>query len=59
MISFVPKVLMGTGMTALAAASVISVANWVKIFSGVLCGQLADRFGRADLILTVCLAVAW
>jgi MFS family permease len=25
------------------------------IFSGALCGQLADRFGRADLILTVCL----
>lgn len=46
---------MGTGMSALAAASVISVASWVMIFSGALCGQLADRFGRADLILTVCL----
>ena len=54
-LSFGPKVLMGAGMSALAAASVISLASWVLIFSGTLCGQLADRFGRADLILTVCL----
>lgn len=54
-LSFAPKVLTGAGMSALAAASVVSAASWVMIFSGALCGQLADRFGRADLILTICL----
>jgi len=43
------------GMSALTAASIISLASWVMILSGTLVGQLADRFGRADLILRACL----
>jgi len=54
-LSFAPRVLTDGGMGALAAASIVSLASWVMIFSGTLVGQVADRFGRADLILRVCL----
>jgi len=54
-LSFAPKVLTDAGLGALTAASIVSLASWVMIVSGTLCGQIADRFGRADLILTVCL----
>jgi predicted MFS family arabinose efflux permease len=54
-LSFAPKVLTAAGIGALTAAGIVSLASWVMIFSGILCGQLADRFGRADLILTLCL----
>ena len=42
-------------MAPLEAVSIISLASWVMILSGAACGQLADRLGRSDLILTVCL----
>jgi predicted MFS family arabinose efflux permease len=54
-LSFAPRVLTDGGMSALTAASIVSLASWVMIFSGTLVGQVADRFGRADLILRVCL----
>jgi predicted MFS family arabinose efflux permease len=54
-LSFAPRVLMAGGMAPLEAASIISLASWVMILSGTACGQLADRLGRSDLILTVCL----
>ena len=54
-LSFAPRVLVAGGETALHAASVISLASWVMIFSGTICGQIADRTGRSDLILGVCL----
>lgn len=57
-LSFGPKVLEAQGYTALAAAGVISVASWLMIFSGALCGQIADRFGRRNTILTVCMTSA-
>lgn len=56
-LSFAPRVLMGGGYGATEAAAVISIASWVMIFSGGLCGQLADRTGKRDLILYVCTAV--
>ena len=57
-LSFAPRVLEAAGYAVTAAAGVISLASWVMIFSGAACGQLADRTGRNDLILYVCMAVA-
>jgi predicted MFS family arabinose efflux permease len=57
-LSFAPRVLEAAGYAATAAAGVISLASWVMIFSGAACGQLADRTGRNDLILYICMAVA-
>lgn len=57
-LSFAPRVLMSGGVPGLQAASIISLASWVMIFSGTACGQLADRVGRSGLILTICLSVA-
>ncbi len=54
-LSFAPRVLTVGGTAPLEAASIISLASWVMILSGAACGQLADRLGRSDLILTVCL----
>lgn len=55
-LSFASKLLVQGGMTALAAAATISVASYVMMGSGIVCGQLADRTKRPDLILYVCLA---
>jgi MFS family permease len=57
-LSFAPRVLVAGGLGVLEAASIISLASWVMIFSGAACGQLADRTGRSDLILSVCLGCA-
>lgn len=57
-LSFAPQVLTAHGIGALDAASTISLASWVMIFSGALCGQIADRTRRSDLILAVCLGGA-
>lgn len=57
-LSFAPHVLIATGIGPLHAASIISLASWVMIFSGTLCGQIADRTGRSDLVLYVCLFCA-
>lgn len=57
-LSFAPRVLEAGGVGALAAASTISIASWVMILSGAICGQLADRTGRSDLILAICLCSA-
>ncbi len=57
-LSFGPKVLEDLGQTAIAAAGVISVGSWVMIGSGAVCGQIIDRFGRRNLVLTVCMTGA-
>ena len=56
-LSFAPKVLTAGGLGPLRAAAVISIASWVMIFSGALCGQVADRSGKPDRVLYICLAV--
>ncbi len=57
-LSFGPALLEAQGMTTLAAASVISAGSWLMILSGAACGQIVDRFGRREVILTVCMAGA-
>ncbi len=53
-----PLMLQQLGTTAFGAAAVISVASWLMIFSGALCGHIADRTGRRSLILSICMAGA-
>ena len=57
-LSFAPRVLAAGGLGSFEAASVISLASWVMIFSGTLCGWVADRTGRADVIFYFCLCCA-
>ena len=57
-LSFGPSMLEAQGMDTLAAASVISVGSWLMILSGTACGQIADRFGRRETILAICMAGA-
>jgi MFS family permease len=57
-LSFAPSVLVAGGYETVSALGVISIASWVMIFSGVICGQIADRSGRHDAVLYVCIAAA-
>ncbi len=57
-LSFGPKVLEGLGQTAISAAGIISVGSWLMIISGALCGQIVDRFGGRNVVLTVCMGGA-
>ena len=57
-LSFAPRVLVAGGFGTFEAASTLSIASWVMIFSGTLCGMIADRTGRSDLILYFCLCCA-
>ena len=56
-LSFAPKLLVAEGYDATRAATVISLASWVMIFSVTLVGRIADRTGRHATVLCVCLAV--
>ena len=56
-LSFGPRVLVAGGYSELSAAAIISLTSWVSLGSAALCGQIADRTGRFDLVLYVCLAV--
>jgi len=55
-LSFAPRVLVASGYGATEAASVISIASWVMIFSVTAAGSIADRTGRHATVLCVCLA---
>lgn len=57
-LSFAADVLTDRGVSALTAAAIISLGSWVMIGSGALCGQIADRFGKRDLIITVSMTAA-
>lgn len=57
-LSFAPRVLGAYGYSPAQAAAVISLASWVMIFSGALCGYIADWTGRPDRVLYGCMAVA-
>ena len=54
-LSFGPSILIAQGMDTVSALGIISIASWIMIFSGALCGYIADRSGRPDLIVFVCL----
>lgn len=57
-LSFGPKVLEGLGETAIASAGIISIGSWIMILSGAACGQIVDRLGGRNVVLTVCMAGA-
>lgn len=57
-LSFAPLMLTTGGYPPLQAAAVISLASWVMIVSGAVVGQVADRTGRPDAVLYVCMAAA-
>jgi predicted MFS family arabinose efflux permease len=57
-LSFASRVLVSGGYGPVEAAATISLASWVMIVSGTICGQIADRTGRSDAILNTCLVVA-
>lgn len=57
-LSFGPKVLEGLGQTALSAAGIISVGSWLMIISGAVCGQIVDRCGGRNVVLTICMGGA-
>ena len=57
-LSFASRVLVAGGYGPLEAAAVISLASWVMIVSGAVCGLIADRTGKSDTILYTCLVVA-
>jgi len=56
-LSFAMRVLADGGYGLAEAAATISLASWVMLFSGAVCGQVADRTNKPDLILYCCLAV--
>lgn len=57
-LSFAPSVLITGGYSAVSASGIISLASWLMIFSGVICGWVADRTDRPDLVLYICMAAA-
>jgi len=57
-LSFAPRVLVDAGYDIVSALGVISLASWIMILSGVVCGQIADRSGKPDIVLYVCMAAA-
>lgn len=57
-LNFAPLVLEGQGHDAIEAAAIISVGSWIMIFSGAVCGQIADRTGKPDIVLTLCMFAA-
>jgi MFS family permease len=57
-LSFAPRVLVAGGYDMVPALGVISIASWIMIFSGAVCGQIADRTGKHDLVLYACMAAA-
>jgi MFS family permease len=56
-LSFAPRALMASGYGATRAASVVSIASWVMIFSVTVAGRIADRTGRHATVLCACLAI--
>jgi MFS family permease len=57
-LSFGPKVLESLGQAAITAAGIISIGSWIMILSGAACGQIVDRFGGRNVVLSVCMSGA-
>ncbi len=55
-LSFGASVLIDGGYGPTGAAAIISLASWVMLFSGAMCGQISDRLKKPDAILYCCLA---
>ena len=54
-LSFAPRLLEAGGIDPLSAASIVSLASWVILISAATCGAIADRTGRAGLMLSLAL----
>lgn len=57
-LSFAPIALVAGGYETVSALGVVSIASWIMIFSGTVCGQIADRSGRHDAVIYLCMAAA-
>ncbi len=57
-LTFAPLMAEHHGYGDVAAAAIISIGSWIMIFSGAACGQVADRTGRPDMVLYICMAGA-
>jgi predicted MFS family arabinose efflux permease len=57
-LSFAPRVLEDAGHPRAEAAALLSVASWLMIVSGPLCGRLVDRGVRRDLVVYAGLAAS-
>jgi predicted MFS family arabinose efflux permease len=57
-LGFAPQMLQALGQAPVTAAAIISVASWVMIASGILCGRLADSFGGRGPILAVAMVAS-
>jgi predicted MFS family arabinose efflux permease len=53
-LSFGPVMLEALGQPPLTAAWVISIGSWLTLLSFAVCGQIVDRFGYRNAVLTVC-----
>ena len=56
-LSFGSKALITRGVGALEAATIVSLASWVMIFSGIFVGYVADRIGRNIILIYLGVAV--
>ena len=54
-LTYAPLMLEAHGESALQAATIISIGSWIMIFSGAVCGQITDRTGKPDIVMTVCI----
>jgi len=57
-LSFAPAWLIESGYTSLQAASTTSSASWAMMISIVVGGVVADRTGRPEVVLYLCVVVA-
>ena len=56
-LSFGPPLLESLGQSPLQAAGIISVASWIMVFSGAICGLIVDRTGRQTLAVSLCIGL--
>lgn len=54
-LGFAPLVLEADGISSTTAAAIISIGSWLMILSGAAAGQVADRTGKPDIVLYVCM----
>ncbi len=57
-LNFGPAMLEAKGYGPVEAAAVISIASWVMIFSGAVCGQITDRTRKPAIVVAVAMVVA-